>query len=138
MVRGEKGRVLAAAAIGLVLVLIVLTARDLSSIGPSNQTAAEALQSAKVVDLNWYADPEFAGRGTVKWSVSVENITEKPIRDARVEFTSYDANGKMLATTFTYVHAIPPHGRRSEELYADYFGNEKSATIVLTQVNFEE
>ncbi|HLO78343.1 MAG TPA: FxLYD domain-containing protein [Magnetospirillum sp.] len=107
-----------------------------SSSGPSvNNVNLDAVQ---ISDWNWKADPSFGGRGTIKWNVSLKNMSNKNIRDARVELTTYDKGGKLVSTTFTYVHAIPPGEIRSDSSFADYYRTEAQASIKVVNVIFSE
>lgn len=108
--------------------------RSFSSIGGSGNTAD--LEKAEVTDYNWNVDPTFGGRGTVKWNVKVKNLSDRPMSMVGVQFTTYDANKKLITTTKTYVHAIPPGQERSEDSYADLYGNETTATAVIESVMY--
>lgn len=103
-----------------------------SAVGPQSFNLA----AAELEDWNWRSEPDFGTRGTVRWNVKVKNTTEKPISSVKVELTTYSADGKMLASTFTYVDAIPPGGSRAEESYADYYGTEKTAEAKIVDVRF--
>jgi zinc-ribbon domain len=99
--RKEKGR------LGAVLVLVLgfgLVAVDQTT-GPSNSSAINA---AEITSWNWRPDPSFGTRGTIKWNVEVRNKSSRNIRDVKVEFSTYDSAGNLIATTFTFVNAIPP------------------------------
>lgn len=101
-------------------------------------SVTSAATSAQIVDWNWNPDPTFGTHGTIKWNVSVKNISDKPIRNAKVEFTTYDKSGKLIATTFTYVDAIPAGETRSDSSFADYYGTEDRAEVQLSEVNFAD
>jgi hypothetical protein len=132
--RREKLRAGAVTVIVLASLLMLVSEGQFGSTHASS--SSDVSNEAELVDYNWHADPESAGRGTIKWSASVKNLTERPIEMAKVDFTTYDAGGKLIATTFTYVHAIPPGGVRSDDSYADYYGNEASARVVVSEITF--
>ncbi|WDI86813.1 FxLYD domain-containing protein [Xanthomonas campestris] len=129
--RRERAR--AASVIVLVLTVGLFLLSAIDSPSGSAQSSA-ALSSVKIEDWNWSVDPDFGTRGTVKWNASVRNLTEKYIENVRVELTTYDKDGKLITTKFTYVGAIPPAGTRSTESYADYYGTEGKASIQVTDV----
>lgn len=98
--------------------------------------AREVANSVKIVDYNWHKDPTFGGDGTIKWNVQVKNISSKYVENVKVEFTTYEAGGRMISTTFTYVSAIPPGESRASQSYADLYGAEARATCKLARVHF--
>ena len=61
------------------------------------------------------------------YTVEVKNNTSDYIRNVRVQFTSYDAAGKIIDTDWTYVTGLSPGGTASGKEYATYFGREKEA-----------
>jgi hypothetical protein len=65
------------------------------------------LETAEIVDWNWSSDPDFGSNGAIKWNVQVRNKSAKPMSLVKVEFTTYDKAGKLIASDFTYVQAIP-------------------------------
>jgi hypothetical protein len=131
--RRERARAASIIVLLLTLGLFLLSAIDSPSSSTRNSTA---LSSVKIEDWNWSVDPDFARRGTVKWNVSVRNLTDKYIDNVRVELTTYDKDGKLITTSFTYVGAIPPSGTRNTESFADYYGTEGKASIQVTDVRF--
>jgi hypothetical protein len=56
------------------------------------------------------------------------------MKQVRVEFTTYDNVGKLITSEYPYVSGIPPGESRSDKSYATYFGTEKKATVVVTEV----
>jgi len=96
------------------------------------------LASAEITDWNWSKDPDFGTHGTIKWNVSVHNVSSRPLRNVRVEFSTYDNEGKLVATTFTYVDAIPPGETRSDNSFADLYRTEVRAEVKITDVNFSD
>ena len=83
-------------------------------------------------------DPTFGEHGTIKWNVLVQNKTNKPLSAVKVDFTSYDASGKILASTFTYVNAVPPGGTQSAKSFADLYGGEATADVKISEVRLSE
>jgi hypothetical protein len=104
-----------------------------SSGAPSDPAAMAAV---KLDDWNWSANPDFGGKGAIVWHASVRNVSDKYVESVKVELTTYDASGKLVASDFTYVDAIPPGETRSKEGYADYYGTEGNATAQITDVRF--
>ena len=106
-----------------------------SSYSPVDSSRAN-LQAVEIVDWNWKKDPSFGTGGTIKWNVQVRNISNKYIESVRVDFTTYDAGGQLVATTFTFVDAIPPGETRSVQSYADLYGTETRSTVQIVNVWF--
>jgi len=131
LIRREKGRVAAMGILVLGLAMLFWSSSDSS-------TSSSNLDAAEIADWSWYADPDFGSSGTVKWNVVVRNVSEKPIDSAKVELTTYDAAGKLLDSTFTFVDAIPPGATRSADSYADYYGSESKAEVNLSSVRFSD
>jgi hypothetical protein len=94
------------------------------------------LETAEIVDWNWSSDPDFGSNGAIKWNVQVRNKSAKPMSLVKVEFTTYDKAGKLIASDFTYVQAIPAGQSRSDESYADYHGTEDEAGVQVAEVTF--
>jgi hypothetical protein len=133
MVRKEKPRWIAPAVLALAIILVLSAGAQLNNI---TGTSASNLSAAKLDDWSWNADPEFGTNGTIKWRVVVRNTSDRPIRNAKVDFTTYDANNKLLSSTFTYVDAIPAGQTRTDESYADLYGTEATADAVISEVHF--
>jgi hypothetical protein len=93
------------------------------------------LDAAEIVDFNWRKDPDFGTHGTIKWNVQVRNKSSKNIESVKVEFTTYDAAGKLVAATFAYVSAIPAGQIRAEDSYADLYKTEDNAKAIISEVN---
>lgn len=131
--RNEKGR------IGAVLVLLftggLFVLSELGGGIPQAKVASQHLDAAEIAEWNWRKDPNFGTRGTIKWNVQVRNKSSENIRTVKVEFTTYDKGGKLVASTFTYVSAIPPGQTRSSESYADLYRTEERANVQITEVN---
>lgn len=131
LVRKEAGRPLSIVALIGGVGLLLLSGVNTSSLSAN-------LGAAKIADWNWNKDPSFGTRGAIKWNVEIQNVSTRSIRDVRVELTTYDASGKLVATDFTYVNAIPPGQTRSQEGYGDLYGTEEHAEVKITDVNFSD
>lgn len=125
--------------IAVLTVLVTLSAANrldevqsnLRGDSPSNLTAVN------LDDWNWTIDPSFAGgRGTIKWTAAVRNTSDRPVARVKVEFSTYDESGRLLASGFTYLTGIPPGGTRTQQSYADYYGTEKTADAQVAAVRF--
>jgi hypothetical protein len=97
-------------------------------------TAPSRLGEAEIVSSNWRVDPEFAGDGAVIWTVEVRNTTSATLETVQVEFSTYDAAGKVVAADFTFMDPIPPGESRTAEGFANYHGTEASARFQIASV----
>ena len=131
--RRERARAASIIVLILTLGLFLLSAMDSPSGGARSSAS---LSSVKIEDWNWAVDPDFGTKGTVEWNANVRNLTDKYIESVRLEMTTYDKDGKLIASDFTFVDAIPPGGIRSKKSYADYYGTEGKASIQVTDVRF--
>jgi len=129
--RKETGRIGAVAVLVLGFCLLLLSETG----GPNSRVATNA---AEISNWNWRADPSFGNRGTIKWNVEVRNRSSRNIRNVRVEFSTYDSDGKPVGTTFTFVSAIPPGQTRADASYADLYRTEKTAAVKIVDVNFAD
>jgi hypothetical protein len=135
--RKEKGRPLAGVIAVIAVILFVTSSMEMSkSFSNIGGTNTEDLTKAKVSDFNWRADPTFGTKGTIRWNVSVQNLSDKPMSMVGVQFSTYDKDKKLIATTRTYVSAIPPGDSRDDASFADLYGNEESATATIESVHF--
>jgi hypothetical protein len=132
LLRKEKGRPGAVLVLILEVGLWVLSGMDSLSLTPGVDSSN--LDAAEIADFNWRMDPSFGTRGTIKWNVEVRNKSSQNISTVKVDFTTYDQSGKLIATTFTYVNAIPPGQTRSTESYADLYGTEVRANAQISDV----
>lgn len=137
LIRGERWSGWAWLTLVLGFVTWGLSGSDFARVAGQKQAIESAEQSARIVSSRWVKDPNFGTRGTIKWYVEVENISQRYIKSAEVEFTTYDAAGKIVATTRTFVNAIPPGGRSSDNSYADFYRTESTAEFRLKRVRFE-
>lgn len=94
------------------------------------------LPDVEVADWNWRIDPDFGTDGTVRYTVELRNNTSQYIDQVRVEFATYDAQGNLIESTFTYVSGLSPGGNASESGFATYYGNEEKAKIRVDQSSF--
>lgn len=83
----------------------------------------------EIVDWNWHKDPDFGENGSIIFDVRVRNNTSKSVRSVKIEFATFDANGKIVNTKSTFVFGLPPGGIGSQKGYATYVGTEKTAMI---------
>ena len=97
-------------------------------------TEPSRLAEAEIVASDWRVDPEFAGGGAVIWTVEVRNTTGAELEFVQVEFSTYDAAGKIVAAEFAFLNPIPPGESQLVEGLADYHGNEASAKFQIATV----
>jgi hypothetical protein len=97
-------------------------------------TGPSRLAEAEIVSTNWRVDPEFAGDGAVIWTVEVRNTTGVQLETVQVEFSTYDAAGKILAADFAFLDPIPPGETRTTEGFANYHGTEANAKFQIATV----
>ena len=114
------------------------TALSCSITMDANKNAVAQLTAASAAELQitssaWYPAPEL-GEGAVTWVVEVRNNSSQTIEFARVNYTSHDAAGNVLASDFTLVGPIPPGETRANEGLAEYRGTEASADFQLGEV----
>lgn len=87
------------------------------------------LPPLEIADWNWYSDSSFGADGAVIWNVEVRNNTSKYIEYVKVEFSTYDANDKLITSDFAYVKGLTPGGTATTKSYATFFGREKTGRI---------
>ena len=97
-------------------------------------TVPSRLAEAEIVSSNWRVDPELEGGGAVPWTVEVRNTTGAQLDAVLVEFSTYDAAGKILAADFALLDPIPPGETRTAEGFATYHGNEANAKFQIASV----
>ncbi len=97
-------------------------------------TGPSRLAEAEIVSTNWRVDPVFAGDGAVIWTVEVRNTTGVQLETVQVEFSTYDAAGKILAADFAFLDPIPPGETRTTEGFANYHGTEANAKFQIATV----
>ncbi len=132
--RKEQARILALILLILTIGLLFLSSFSTSPLSASSDQSS--LSAVKIEDWNWASDPTFGTKGVVRWNVEIRNLSDRYIESVKVELTTYDKSGKLIATDFTYVDAIPPHDTRSKEGLADYYGTEDTATLKVAEVRF--
>jgi hypothetical protein len=133
LLRREQGRV------GGILVLVFgIGLLAFSEVGTTipGAVGSSNLAAAEIVGWNWRKDPSFGTHGTIKWNVQIRNKSSENISSAKVEFTTFDKAGKLIATAFNYIDAIPPGQTRSGESYADLYMTEDTATVQIADVSF--
>lgn len=85
--------------------------------------------TVEVVSWNWRADPGFGTDGAIIYTVEVRNLSDQPIETVRIDFTTYDAQGNVVGSDYTFVSGLPPGGRKSTKSYATYYGTEEKARL---------
>ena len=135
MLRKERPRWLAPI-IAICAVLLVFAAG--SHMSELSGDSEANLSSAKITQWSWDVDSDFGTDGTIKWRAEIQNTSDRPIRNVKVDFTTYDRSGKLLTSTFAYVSAIPPGGTKSDESFADLYGTEDKAQAVISEVHFAD
>jgi len=134
--RREKGRTWAAAVMVLAIGLLILNQMTMPILNAG--LSAANLDAAAIAGWNWHKDPNFGTHGAIKWNVEVQNKSTRNISSVRVEFTSYDKTGKLVTSTFAYVHAIPSGQTRSDQSFADLYGTEDRANVRIAEVTFAQ
>lgn len=120
----------------LISIANVPTSSTTAASSPSGDSRPAAASRAvsppvKIESWRWEADPNFTSDGAVIFTAVVRNTSSNPIRSVRLEFTSFDAAGRILDTQSDYATGLPPGGTASSKGYATYFGTEKTATLVI-------
>lgn len=106
-----------------------------TGVGSSNagqrSPSAEQQETAslEVVSWNWRADASFGTDGAVIYNVEVRNNSSRSINPVRIDITTYDAAGDLLASDYTYINGIPAGATRATKGHADYYGGEEKAKI---------
>jgi uncharacterized protein YraI len=90
----------------------------------------------EIKDWRWYSDPDFGTSGAVRYVVELQNNTDQYISSVRIGLTTYDSDGRIVDSDFTYVQSLTPGGTSSTESYADYYGTEDRAKIQVQDVNY--
>jgi hypothetical protein len=93
-----------------------------------------ALTGAAIVNSNWRVDKTFAGSGAVIWTAEVQNTGAQPLESVRVDFSTYDQAGSIVAADVAFTDPIPPGETRAVQGYADYHGTEATAKFVVGNV----
>ena len=89
------------------------------------------LSGAEIVSSNWQADP--AGK-VVNWTVEIRNTTSTELQDVAIEFSTYDAAGKIVAADITFVGPIAPGETQSGESMANFHGTEANAKFQVARI----
>jgi hypothetical protein len=95
------------------------------------------LAAAEIVSSSWNVDPAAAAEGFIPWTVEVRNTTATELGSVEIDFSTYDAAGKIVATSFTFLGPIPPGETQTSEDVADYHGTEASAKFQVANVGSE-
>lgn len=102
--------------------------------GPIGYVSANVVQTSpppsfEIETWNWRTDPSFGTDGAVIWTAVIRNHTDRYVDNVRVVFTTFDAQGNVLDTEYSYATDIPPGGTSSVKGYVDYFGREERGQI---------
>jgi hypothetical protein len=89
-------------------------------------TEPSRLGEAEIVASNWQVDPAFSETGAVVWTAEVRNTTSTDLEFVQVEFSTYDAAGKILAVDFAFLDPIAPGETQLAEGFADYHGGAET------------
>lgn len=89
------------------------------------------LGAAAIISSNWRAD---LALDAVVWTVEVRNTTGAQLESVQVDFSTYDAAGKIVAAGYSVLGPIPPGETRSTEDFAEYRGTEASARFQVASV----
>lgn len=123
--------------LGMCVSLLDVDSTDTTTTGTGsldNLDTGPTAADVEIVSWNWRTDPNFGTEGAVIWTAEVENQASTPIESVRLELTTYDASGSVLASEFTYVSGLPPGGRKSTKSYATYYGTEDRARLQVARV----
>lgn len=88
------------------------------------------LGAAEIVASDWRADAE----GFIIWTVDVRNTSSSQLESVEIEFSTYDAAGKIVAASFTSVGPIAPGETVSGEGLADHHGTEATAKFQVASI----
>jgi hypothetical protein len=83
----------------------------------------------EILSWNWVKDYNFGVDGAIIWTVEVQNNTNNYIDHLRVEITTYDKNGKIMTSDYTFVKGLSPGGTASNTSYSTFYGGEKNAKV---------
>jgi hypothetical protein len=97
-------------------------------------TEPSRLAEAQIVSNSWQVDPASSETGAVVWTAEVRNTTGAELELVQVEFSTYDAAGKIVAVDFAVLDPIPAGGTAVAEGLADYRGTEASAKFQIASV----
>lgn len=122
--------------IGAIVILLSIALIFLANGSKSANRSSAALSGVKLSSWSWDADPAFGTSGAIRWRSAVQNLTDRPIARVKIEFSSFDADGKLLTSSASYVRAIPPLGMRTDEALADLYGTEATARAEIVSVDF--
>ncbi|MEO8089878.1 MAG: FxLYD domain-containing protein [Gemmatimonadales bacterium] len=94
-------------------------------------SGVDNLGGAEIVSSDWQAD---ATGKVVNWSVQVRNTTSTELQDVAIEFSTYDATGKVVAGDMAFVGPIAPGETQSGESIAQYHGTEATAKFQVARI----
>jgi hypothetical protein len=92
------------------------------------------LGAVEIVASDWEIDPAAAADGFIPWSVQVRNTSSSQLESVEIGFSTYDAAGKIVAASFTFLGPIPPGATELADGFVDYHGTEVSGKFQVTSV----
>ncbi|MGZ5384946.1 MAG: FxLYD domain-containing protein [Acidimicrobiia bacterium] len=95
------------------------------------------LAAAEIVSSSWNVDPASAAEGVIPWTVEVRNTSAAELGSVEIDFSTYDAAGKIVASSFTFLGPIAPGETQTSEGIADYHGTEASAKFQVANLGSE-
>lgn len=95
------------------------------------------LAAAEIVSSSWNVDPAVAAEGFIPWTVQVRNTSAAELGSVEIDFSTYDAAGKIVAASFTFLGPIAPGETQSSDGVADYHGTEATAKFQVANLGSE-
>jgi hypothetical protein len=92
---------------------------------------------AEIVSSSWSADAGTVDDRFILWTVEVRNTGSAELGSVEIDFSTYDAAGKIVAASFTFLGPIAPGETQTAEDVADYRGTESTATFEVANVGSE-
>ena len=88
------------------------------------------LGAAEIVSSDWQVDTD----GFILWTVGVRNTSSSQLESVEIEFSTYDAAGKIVAVSFTTLGPIAPGETVASEGLADHRGTEATAKFQVASI----
>ena len=92
---------------------------------------------AEIVSSAWSVDPAAVADGFIPWTVEVRNTGSTELGSVEIDFSTYDAAGKIVAASFTFLGPIAPGETQTAEDVADFHGTEATAKFQVANVGSE-
>lgn len=92
---------------------------------------------AEIVTSTWSVDPAAVAEGFIPWTVEVRNTGSTELGSVEIDFSTYDAAGKIVAASFTFLGPIAPGETQTAEDVADFHGTEATAKFQVANVGSE-